>query len=280
MRSNPEVTIIITNYNYGKYVLSAFRSIYEQDYDGIINVIIVNDGSTDISLSVLESEFFCCSDHEHKSSKINRDFYKGRVDIFQKVYDDGDYGPMNVMVLDIDNSGASVARNVGINYALKRFRKTKVVGILDADDMYYPDKVRKLAAELVDYKEVAVAYSDYDIEKTYGGRNYTKTEYKKPFSTLQLHRECIISSGSLISVDSLKSVATGGIYYNPKLHGPGSEEFVGCTEDYDLWLRLSRRHIACHVPESLSLAREHGNNASHKMTQEIFNENAQIIKGG
>lgn len=46
----PNVAVIITNYNYGAYVISAISSAaYKQDYAGDIRVYIVDDGSSDDS---------------------------------------------------------------------------------------------------------------------------------------------------------------------------------------------------------------------------------------
>ena len=74
-------------------------------------------------------------------------------------------------------------------------------------------------------------------------------------------------------------VLPNGEFYNSKLHGPASQPFIGCTEDYDLWLRLSNVCLMTHVPENLGYANQHGRNQSMKMTPEIFNENAKVIRG-
>ena len=273
MTNNPEVTVILTNYNYGDYVAGAIKSVAAQDYDGVLNLVIVDDGSTDNSCELIDYEFFADSDVEtHKS---RQSFYTGKISIEESDYS----GNVKMLFVMTENRGASVARNVAINYALRYFPKTKVIGVLDADDEYYANKVSTLVRKLYDYEQIGVAYSDYDVQKTFDGKGYTKREYKEPYSALTLRQRCIVSSGSLIKVDCLKQVANGKEFYNPNLHGPGSEEFIGCTEDYDLWLRLSNICTMVHVPESLSLAREHGNNASFKMTGEIFNKNMQIISG-
>ena len=69
-----------------------------------------------------------------------------------------------------------------------------------------------------------------------------------------------------------------GEFFDSRLHGPGSESFIGCTEDYDLWLRLSKVCIITHVAEPLSIVRETGQNQSLKMTPETFQQNAQILQ--
>ncbi len=65
-----------------------------------------------------------------------------------------------------------------------------------------------------------------------------------------------------------------GEIFDHKLHGPASEEFIGCVEDYDLWLRLSNVCIMTHVPECLGVANQHENNQSKKMTPAIFHQRA------
>ena len=41
----PKVAIIISNYNYGKYVVEAIKSALNQDYEGDIRIVVVDDGS-------------------------------------------------------------------------------------------------------------------------------------------------------------------------------------------------------------------------------------------
>ncbi|SVC36088.1 uncharacterized protein METZ01_LOCUS288942, partial [marine metagenome] len=59
----------------------------------------------------------------------------------------------------IQNSGASVARNTAIEMC---WDWAEIIGVLDADDAYYPEKVEKLVAKLVEHEEVGVAYADYE----------------------------------------------------------------------------------------------------------------------
>jgi glycosyltransferase involved in cell wall biosynthesis len=49
-----DVTIVVTNYNYGQFLEEALRSVYEQE-GGAPNVVVVDDGSTDpATLTVLD----------------------------------------------------------------------------------------------------------------------------------------------------------------------------------------------------------------------------------
>ena len=244
----PKVAIICANYNYSDYIVDAMKSIVNQTYKGEIRLYVVDDGSTDDSWEKIQNfKTTYGVQHLHDLEKLN--------------------------VKKIKNSGASVARNTAIEMC---WDWADIIGVLDADDAYYPEKVEKLVAKLVAHDEVGVACADYHNVFP----SYTKREFKKPYDRGLLQRECIVHSNSLIKKKYLEQVVNpNGEIYNSKLHGPASQPFIGCTEDYDLWLRLSQVCLFTHVPECLGLANQHGRNQSMKMTQAIFNKNAKIIRG-
>ena len=149
-----------------------------------------------------------------------------------------------------------------------------IFGILDADDSYFPKKVEKLVSKLVEHKEIGVAYADYENVSP----SFTKREFKTSYDKTTLMQRCIVHSNSLIKKEYLEQVRLpNGEFFDSRLHGPASEGFIGCTEDYDLWLRLSNFCIMTHVPECLGVANQHGDNQSMKMTPEIFKQHAEIL---
>jgi glycosyltransferase involved in cell wall biosynthesis len=228
------------DYNYGDYIVAAMDSIVNQTYKGEIRLYVVNDGSTD--------------DSWEKMRNFNSD-------------------KIEVEILNIENSGASVARNVAIRLC---WDWADIIGVLDADDAYHPKKVEKLVAKLVEHDEIGVAYADY----TNVFPDYNKREFKNSFSLLGLQKQCMVHSNALIKKEYLeKARLPDGEFYRSSLHGPASQGFIGCTEDYDLWLRLSQHCMFCHVPENLGIANQHGRNQSMKMTTQIFQENAKIMTG-
>jgi glycosyltransferase involved in cell wall biosynthesis len=183
---------------------------------------------------------------------------------------------MNLWCYHIENSGASTARNVAIWEA---WEWADVFAILDADDLYHPSKVSKQVQKLIEHDEVGVTYSDYIIHKTYGYNDYQKYEYKYPYSKFELERQCIVHSAGLIKKRCLSKILLDNKeIYDSNLHGPGSQGFIGCIEDYDLWLRLSNVCMISHIAEPLSYVRETGLNQSMKMTPEIFQQNADKIR--
>lgn len=105
MMDNIKVSIIVPVYNVEKYLQSCMDSLVNQTLEDI-EIICVNDGSTDNSLEILES-------YAKKDSRIK--------------------------VFTIENSGNSIARNYGIKIA-----KGKYVGFVDSDDYINETMFEKL----------------------------------------------------------------------------------------------------------------------------------------
>lgn len=254
---HPNVAIIITNYNYGKYVIQAINSAINQDYLGKIRVYVLDDGSNDDSWDKISQ----LTEPRYEDS-LNEPYYTGPIIHRQKD---------NIYAFRISNSGASTGRNVAMWQA---WDWADIFGILDADDAYFSSKVSILVDKLLEYEDIGVAYADYDNVYL----DYSKTEFKESYSRDVLLNRCIVHSNSLIKKSKIESVILPNKeIFDSRLHGAASKGFIGCTEDYDLWLRLSKVCIFTHVPKVLAIANQTGQNQSYKMTSEIFKENAKIL---
>lgn len=109
-----DISVVIPLYNASKTIERAVKSVLSQTFDGVIEIIIVNDGSTDDSLNVVNSI---------KQIPDNR--------ILQ--------------VISQDNRGVSAARNLGIKKALASW-----IGFLDSDDEWLPEKLAIQMQILID----------------------------------------------------------------------------------------------------------------------------------
>lgn len=248
-----KICTIIANYNYEKYIVECINSALNQTYKNH-SVIFVDDGSSDNSWKIVQENFPC-------SNMTMKTIDDKIVSLFEH---------KNLTYLRIENSGASVARNTAIKIA----GSCDAIHVLDSDDIALPFKVEVMEKVLFEYDEIGVVYADYEIIRP----TYSKYEYKEPYSFGRLRESCIVHSGSMIKSKYLKMVSKDGFIYNPELHGPGSREFIGACEDYDLWLRLSNVCMFVHIPEILTIVNEHGKNASTKVTPKIFQENLKIIR--
>lgn len=91
------LSIIVSVYNAEKYLETCLESLLNQDIDkSMYEIICVNDGSTDGSFAILKE--------------------------YEKQYD-------NVVLIDKENEGVSIARNIGLEKA-----RGDYVWFIDADD--------------------------------------------------------------------------------------------------------------------------------------------------
>jgi len=247
------VYVIIANHNYGQYVGQAIKSALSQLHP--VKVCVIDDGSTDDSVSVI-GQALKIDTHNAVNTRNGHVFIKQSPCV-----------------------GASEARNIAMKQV---WDQADYFLILDADDEAYPEKVQKML-EAFRYPGVGVVYADYHIHNTKTGT--TVPEFKKPFNVNLLRHECIVHSQALISKTALEAVLENGNVYDPVLHKPRADEngnpqhSGSVSEDYDLWLRISRHFLIWHIPEFLSLVRVTGNNQSspENITPEIYREARQYM---
>jgi glycosyltransferase involved in cell wall biosynthesis len=109
---NPQVSVIIPCYNAEAFIGATLKSVFDQTWPEI-EVIVVDDGSTDGSVASVET----CNDK--------------RVRLIQQ-----------------SNSGASMARNRGLEASTGEF-----IQFLDADDIIDPDKIALQMSRLTEHPD-------------------------------------------------------------------------------------------------------------------------------
>ena len=118
------VSVIVPSFNAEAFLSDAVKSVLNQTWREL-ELIIVNDGSTDETMALAEQ------------------------------FGDGD---RRVKIVDKPNGGPSSARNAGIAAA-----SGDAVCFLDADDILLQDKVRRQVAFLERFPGCDLVYSDYYI---------------------------------------------------------------------------------------------------------------------
>ena len=129
-----DVSVVIPVYNSEDYIEECVKSIYEQDYFNLnrIQVILVDDGSTDSSLEI-------CKKLKYRLKELSIEIITG------------------------ENQGVSVTRNKGIKEA-----KGKYIMYIDSDDFISRNAIRTLVDFFDEhYEEIdLVTYSmDYYLQK-------------------------------------------------------------------------------------------------------------------
>ena len=113
MKKMPLISVIVPIYNLQDYIEKSLTSIWQQTYPNL-EVICVNDGSTDKSLSVL-----------------------------QKIAEQHD----NMQIIDKENGGVSSARNIGLQVA-----KGEYIYFFDGDDFAHPQMLEIMQQEMEKFK--------------------------------------------------------------------------------------------------------------------------------
>ncbi len=134
------VTIIITLYNYARYIEEALDSAARQTHRNL-ELVVVNDRSSDGSEAVA-------------LAWLNRH---------------GDRFSRALLLTNVENYGLSISRNIAFAAAANEF-----IFVLDADNMLYPSATAKLLAACVNAGAQA-AYSQIELfdEKADIGAAYT-----------------------------------------------------------------------------------------------------------
>ena len=105
--SEPLVSVVIPAYNAASYIAETLDSVKRQTWQAI-EVFVIDDGSSDDTVAIART-----------------------------------YSATNFTILEQKNSGACVARNLGLSLS-----KGKYIQFLDADDVLSPDKIEQQVAVL------------------------------------------------------------------------------------------------------------------------------------
>ena len=195
-------SVIIPLYNKEKYIKRAIDSVLNQTYKNF-EIIVVNDGSTDNSLSVVKN------------------IKDKRIKIFDRKR----------------NMGPHFARNCGIKNA-----KGKYIAFLDADDAYKTFFLMTIVNLMHKYQGIKIyatsfkrVYKYASSERSFYGKNkdcvindFIKEVVKNKNFTMQLSSMVI----------EKKLLMDTGLFYSPKRY----KNIDITTEDTDLFIRLSMNY--------------------------------------
>lgn len=118
-----EISVIIPAFNAGRYISNAIESVLHQPLADKLEIIIVNDGSTDSMESI-------CQEYEKKFTQVH--------------------------VFTQENQGASVARNTGISHACGTY-----LLFLDADDCLVENALDEKLLEEIKCQYGVIMFSSY-----------------------------------------------------------------------------------------------------------------------
>jgi glycosyltransferase involved in cell wall biosynthesis len=198
----PVVSIIIPTYNRENIVSRAIHSILAQTYQNF-EIIVVDDASTDNTESVIS----------------------------------GFTDPRIQYVRQLQNGGAGVARNVGINVAQGQY-----IAFLDSDDEWFPEKLAKQVEQFQQSDpQVGVLYTWWIMTNERNGKERLKSpQYQGEIYQSLLYAN-VVGTPSVVMVKRECLLHVNGF----------DNEISQVVEDWDLWLRLAQHYKFDFVPEPL-----------------------------
>ena len=173
-KENPLVSIIIPMYNAQEWIVGLLQSILDQSYQNI-EVILVNDGSTDTSVELV--------------TKFSTEFTA-----------------IKITIVNQENRGVAAARNEGVRNSTGEF-----LAFVDSDDIWLKWKMERQVSEMIESGAAATAcsyaiFKDSNLEildvvhpdwSTRGVRNWLlfRSYGGLLSSTLVLKRDTFLSTG-------------------------------------------------------------------------------------
>ena len=108
LSAEPLVSVLVSNYNYGRYIGSAIESALDQTYRNL-ELIICDDGSTDNSVEIIEA-------YERKDPRV--------------------------LLIRKANGGQASGFNAAFSVS-----QGEIIALLDSDDLFLPNKVERIVAD-------------------------------------------------------------------------------------------------------------------------------------
>lgn len=161
------------------------------------------------------------------------------------------------------NGGTSTALNTGIRRAVGNW-----ICWLSADDLFMPDKLKKQREYVEKHPQIGLIYTDFYVVDEKAGRiisHEKPPQYpdQKTWTQTLLKTGCLFNGSTTMIRTSLFYKA--GLFLPELLH----------SQDYNMWIRLSRFCEFGYIPEPLVKYRWHSGNETHRIEPNQYRELAR-----
>jgi succinoglycan biosynthesis protein ExoO len=228
----PVVSVVTANFNGAKHLSAAIQSVLDQTL-AELELIVVDDASTDASVAIVE-------DAAARDRRVR-------------------------LIVQPNNAGPGAARNRGLAAARGRY-----VAVFDSDDLMAPDRLARLVgrAEAENADVVADNLLAFDEAEPAGARPFFPAHAFAGEGWIDA-ADLIASSrmyarhpglGYLKPLISVAALKTAGVRYDESLR-------IG--EDYDFLLRLLAKGLRLRLePQCLYRYRRHASSTSHALRRD------------
>lgn len=226
MKKQPFFSVVIPAYNAELFLRIALECVQAQTFKDY-ELIVVDNGSVDQTYKIAKS-FLEKSGIKYKIVHVN------------------------------SNIGIGPGRNLGIKNSTGKY-----VAFLDADDVWYPEKLSKVHEAFMQHPDCDLVCHDEDFvfnNKKIGLYRYGPWK-ENMYESLLFNGNCL--SGSATVVKKEKLVAAGLFSIDMRFNG---------VEDYELWLRLSKVCKFYFLHETLGVFIASGTNTSNNVEKQVKQE--------
>lgn len=237
MSTSETISVVVPCYNAAAWIAGALRSVYAQQWPAL-EVLVVDDGSSDESVALVQREF------------------------------------PQAKVLRQQNGGAAAARNAGIRAASGQW-----VAFIDADDYWLPGKLQAQMDLLATCPEADLVCTSWEfwasVDPTPSTQLLTALRQDENNTARWAGPTGWIYPDLLLSCQVWTSTVVMRSTLLRELGGFDTSLPIG--EDYDLWLRASRRTQILRVERPLALYRQHPQSLT-KQTPPHRNHEAEVLQ--
>lgn len=223
----PVVSVIVPAFNAGTHIREALESIAGQRGGAALEVIVVDDGSTDDTREQVSAFIQAAS------------------------------GAVRLRLVSQANAGPSAARNHGI-----RESSADLIAFLDADDLWPPERLRIQLALLDQYPQAGLVFGDCrGVSRDGPG---PRTQFEEQGLDATFWGAPALIEDPYAKLVSVNYVPTGAVLArkNRILEAGGFDESRRLVEDLDLWLRMGLRCPFAYTSAVCELKRSHAGNVS------------------
>jgi glycosyltransferase involved in cell wall biosynthesis len=238
--ANPLVSVLVPSYRHEKFVEAALASIFQQTYRNI-EVIIIDDGSPDGSVAVIEHTI------------LN--------------------APFPVRFIRRANRGAHAT----INEAL-RLAQGEYVNVLNSDDCFAPTRIAELVTAVHEsgarWGYARTDFIDSDSQPLSGADSRVR-----PLIAMQARAATCDRHSLLFARDrNNPAISTGNLFVATEfMHQLGGYRDLRYVHDWDFCLRAILREEPVFVDQSLYRYRFHGKNTIFENEAAAIAESTQIV---
>jgi len=237
----PGVTLIAPAYNEEATIAESVRSLLRIDYIDI-EVVVVNDGSKDATLEVLQREFSLVPCPMVSAGDIP-------CAAVRQVFLSLDYP--NLIVVDKENGGSKAdAMNAGINFAQR-----PLFCCLDADSVLTPDAIRRTVQPFLEDPTVVAAGASIFLLNGCRIRPDRSLEIGLPKNKLALYqvleylRGFIYGRMGWVPMNAVMIVSGAfGVFNTELIRQIGGYRHTSLGEDMDLVLRIHKHNLLHQIP--------------------------------